>query len=301
MTSWTSLGQSIDQTRLAIRQSEQQVFAQLRNLIIAALPPLRRNAKLLSTLDVTTSFAVLSLEKSLVRPVLSPSPVLNIIGGRHITVETSLLNSGRTFTSNSLILHAPGSKFWVITGPNMAGKSTFLRQNALIVILAQMGCFVPATHATVGIVDKLFSRVGSADNLFADQSTFMVEMMETATILREATQRSFVVMDEVGRGTTPRDGEAVAYASLEYLLDKTKCRGLFATHFHGVVDQLEKRGVEGVECWCTDVLEDETGGWVYVHRLKEGVNRESHALKVAALAGVPSEVLEAAKEVLRNG
>lgn len=242
---------------------------------------------------------MLAVEKSLVRPQLSPNPVLTIMNGRHITVETSLATSGRSFTSNSLVLSPPQSKFWLITGPNMAGKSTFLRQNALIIILAQSGCFVPATHATIGIVDKLFSRVGSADNLFADQSTFMVEMLETGTILRNATRRSFVIMDEVGRGTTPKDGEAMAYASLEYLVKATGCRGLFATHFHGVVNMAENRGVDGVECWCTDVLGDGEGGWSYVHKLREGVNTQSHALKVAALAGVPKEVLDVAEEVLK--
>lgn len=191
----------------------------------------------------------------------------------------------------------------------MAGKSTFLRQNALITILAQVGCYVPAAYAELGIVDAIFSRVGSADNLYRDQSTFMVEMLETAQILKSATARSFVIMDEIGRGTTPEDGTAVSFACLHHLVTVNQCRTLFATHFHGVADLAARHGFcqpsEGinagaVQMYCTDVEEDGTGGFVYVHKLRKGINRQSHALKVAKLAGLPSPAIEMARQVLAH-
>ena len=184
----------------------------------------------------------------------------------------------------------------------MAGKSTYLRQNALISILAQTGSFVPAAYAEIGLVDKIFSRVGSADNLYQDQSTFMVEMLETAQILKEATARSFVIMDEVGRGTTPEDGVAVSFACLHHLYNVNRSRVLFATHFHALADMTEGKGWEDLSCWCNDVVEDGDGSgrWAYVHKLRRGVNRESHALKVARVAGMPEGAIEVAKEVLEG-
>lgn len=220
-----------------------------------------------------------------------------IIGGRHPTVESGLREEGRNFITNDCFVGSP-ERLWLITGPNMAGKSTFLRQNALITILAQVGSYVPAEFAELGIVDQIFSRVGSADNLYRDQSTFMVEMLETATILRLATSRSFVIMDEIGRGTTPEDGIAVAYACLHHLLSVNKCRTLFATHFHDLVELAEGRSDVGF--YCTDVKEFGGGGFSYVHRLRKGVNRESHALKVAKLAGLPEAAISVAREVLEK-
>ena len=160
---------------------------------------------------------------------------------------------------------------------------------------------MPAEYAELGIVDQMFSRVGSADNLYRDQSTFMVEMLETAAILKHATAKSFVIMDEIGRGTTPGDGEAVAFACLAHLYKINKCRTLFATHFHGLAELIEGEGMSGVGFYCTDVLEDEEGeGFRYVHRLREGVNRRSHALKVARLAGLPDEAIAVARRVLEG-
>jgi len=182
----------------------------------------------------------------------------------------------------------------------MGGKSTFLRQNALISILAQTGSFVPATHASLGIVDNIFSRIGSADNLYASQSTFMVEMLETAQILRSATPRSFVIMDEVGRGTAPKDGAAVAYAVLKHLVDRNRCRALFATHFVELGKWVQ--GDAKVATWCTDVKVDkDEGSWTFVHRLRRGVSTESHALRVAKMAGMPAEVLGIAQDILSAG
>lgn len=282
LSEWSTLGSTIDQTKLQIRAEEQRVFQELRQQVIRNLVTLRRNAAVLDELDIACALAVLAHEQHYVRPLLNLSTAHKIIAGRHPTVTQGLEEQGRAFTSNDCFVGAP-EPIWLLTGPNMAGKSTFLRQNALITILAQTGSFVPAAHAELGIVDQLFSRVGAADNLFRDQSTFMVEMLETAHILRAATSRSFVVMDEVGRGTTPEDGVAVGFACLEYLARVNGCRTLFATHFHRLADLTSGWG--GVGCYCTDVREGEGGGWAYVHRLRRGVNRRSHALKVARLAG----------------
>ncbi|KAK4648467.1 MutS protein 1 [Podospora bellae-mahoneyi] len=312
---WSSLGDSLSQTRLAIRAEESRVFASLRQSVILNLVKLRRNAAVLDELDVLTSFASLAREKNLVRPILNTSTATIIVGGRHPTVESALQEQGRTFTKNDLFLSSPSSpsqhgRIWLITGPNMAGKSTFLRQSALITILSQIGSFIPADHAQLGLVDAIFSRLGSSDNLYASQSTFMVEMLETSTILRQATPRSFVIMDEIGRGTTPQDGTAVAFASLHHLVKVNRCRALFATHFHDIAGLIKEQnltvqdgGQDGaVEMYCTDVEEDENGGFAYVHKLQKGVNRTSHALKVARLAGLPDKAIQAAREVLeRNG
>ncbi|KAI0459393.1 muts domain V [Xylaria acuta] len=334
---WTTLGQRIHQTRFEIGTEETRIFTELRAAVVANLVKLRRNASVLDELDVTTSFARLAIEQGLTRPNLNNSTAHTIVGGRHPTVEGGLREQGRSFTRNDCLVghtansttpasptpsadsdirqestptptspvHSSEGRLWLITGPNMAGKSTYLRQNALITILAQAGCYVPASHATLGIVDAVFSRVGSADNLYRDQSTFMVEMLETAQILRHATPRSFVIMDEIGRGTTPEDGEAVAFACLHHLATVNRCRALFATHFHGLADLVHERGLHvssggggPVEMYCTDVEEDGDGGFVYVHRLRKGVNRQSHALKVARLAGLPDMAIAVAMEIL---
>jgi DNA mismatch repair ATPase MutS len=279
---WTQLGAQVDETRFRIRTEEQRVLVQLREGVVRNLIKLRRNAAVLDELDVACAFAMLAIEKNLVRPILRAGTSHNVVGGRHPVVEATLSEQGRHFASNDCLL-SEQERIWLITGPNMAGKSTYLRQNALISILAQTGSFVPAEYAEVGLVDKIFSRVGSADNLYLDQSTFMVEMLETAQILKEATPRSFVIMDEVGRGTTPEDGIAVSYACLYHLYHVNQSRTLFATHFHALTDMT--KGFEKLGCYCNDVLEQPDGKFSYIHRLRKGVNRESHALKVARVAG----------------
>ncbi|KAF6815945.1 DNA mismatch repair protein [Colletotrichum sojae] len=304
---WTSLGQRLEHARHSIRTEEQRVFHALRAGVVLNLVRLRRNAAVLDELDIATSFAKLAVEHSLSRPILNNSTAHTIIGGRHPTVEGGLHEQGRSFVRNDCFVGGPSSgRLWLITGPNMAGKSTFLRQNALITILAQVGCYVPADYAEIGLVDAIFSRVGSADNLYRDQSTFMVEMMETAQILRDATPRSFVIMDEIGRGTTPEDGTAVSYACLHHLVTVNQSRTLFATHFHKVADLAAAEGLlcesnkGAVQTYCTDVDEDEDGGFVYVHKLRKGVNRHSHALKVARLANLPEPAVRIAKQVLAD-
>ncbi|OTA96969.1 hypothetical protein M434DRAFT_392415 [Hypoxylon sp. CO27-5] len=336
---WTALGQRIHQTRFEIGVEEQRLFTELRALVVSNLVKLRRNASVLDELDVATSFARLASEHGWTRPILhdTSSPGVTsatstststtqtqhiVIGGRHPTVEAGLREQGRSFTKNdcllstlpNTIINATPSQsqrqnqhgsLHLITGPNMAGKSTYLRQNALITILSQIGSWVPASYASLPVTDAVYSRVGSADNLFADQSTFMVEMLETASILRSATSRSFVIMDEIGRGTTPEDGVAVAFAALHHLITINKCRALFATHYHSLADLIEERGMHvkhggAVECYCTDVEEDGAGGFVYVHKLRKGVNRQSHALKVARLANLPEAAITVAREILER-
>lgn len=297
LPAWTRQGSQIEDLKVRIRAEEQHIFHSLRDLVISNLVLLRRNASILDTLDVAASSARLAQEYNLIRPVLDHSINHAIYGGRHITVEAGLLASSRQFIPNDCNL-TPTERMWLITGPNMAGKSTFLRQTALISILAQTGSFVPAAFAGIGLVDQIFSRIGSADNLSQDQSTFMVEMLETAYILRHATPRSFVIMDEVGRGTTPEDGIAVGYAVLNHLQKVNKCRTLFATHFHALADMT--KDFEGLACYCTNVVEEGAGRWRYDHRVRKGVNRQSHALKVAKLAGMPDEVVEVARVVLKN-
>ncbi|KAL9049461.1 MAG: hypothetical protein Q9162_007199, partial [Coniocarpon cinnabarinum] len=220
LPSWTSLGARIEDAKLRIRSEEQRIFKSLREGVCANIVPLRRNAAVLDELDVACSSAILAQECNLVRPVLDESRSMQIVDGRHMIVEAGLTSSGRSFTPNDTLIGMPNHRndvasnannnrsIHLITGPNMAGKSTYLRQTALISILAQTGLYVPASYARLGLVDAVFSRIGSADNLYQDQSTFMVEMLETAQILKNAGPRSLVVMDEVGRGTTSEDGVA---------------------------------------------------------------------------------------------
>ncbi|KAL4969299.1 mismatch repair ATPase MSH1 [Aspergillus stella-maris] len=298
LPAWTELGGRMDQMKVQIRQEEQAIFEALRREVILNLVKIRRNASVMDELDVACSFATLADEQGLVRPILTQSTTHKIVGGRHPTVKLGLEEQGRRFVSNDLFL-GETERIWLITGPNMAGKSTFLRQNALITILAQVGSFVPADYAEIGIVDQIFSRIGAADDLFRDQSTFMVEMLETAAILKQATSRSFVIMDEVGRGTTPEDGTAVSFACLHHLHYRNQARTLFATHFHTLADMTAQ--FPSLGRYCTDVRETEQGAFSFVHKLRKGVNRESHALKVAQLAGLPRETLDLARRVRDNG
>jgi DNA mismatch repair ATPase MutS len=294
---WAKLGSRIDNARLQIRIEEKRILADLTRQVLRSLVQLRGNADVMDELDVASAFAVLADEQEWTRPVLDLSTDHQIIGGRHPTVNLGLQEHGRTFIKNDCLLDAK-EKIWLVTGPNMAGKSTFLRQNALITILAQVGSYVPADYARVGIVDQIFSRIGAADDLFRDQSTFMVEMLETAAILKEATPRSFAIMDEVGRGTTPQDGIAIAFGILCHLYEINKCRTLFATHFHRLADMTE--AWKGVGRYCTDILEEASGSFIFQHQLKPGVNRNSHALKVAKLAGLPPAALTAAQATLEQ-
>ncbi|KAF8633937.1 hypothetical protein AX15_001121 [Amanita polypyramis BW_CC] len=296
---WSQLGAQIAATTIALADAEKEAFEILRAEVNLHTTTMRRNADILDELDVALGFANLAVEMNFVRPTLTTDTSYKVTEGRHPTVELGLLTSGRVFMPNSIDM-TPQSRLHLITGPNMAGKSTFLRQAALISILAQIGSFVPADSALIGIVDKLFSRIGARDDLFHDRSTFMVEMLETAEILRRATPRSFVIMDEVGRGTTVRDGLAIAFATVHHLSLHNKCRALFATHFHELADMLgypdhQTQGPHGhVRFFCTDVHEVDDTHFAYSYRLRPGVNRDSHGLKVAQLAGMPKTAMEVA-------
>ncbi|MDD3800002.1 MAG: DNA mismatch repair protein MutS, partial [Novosphingobium sp.] len=251
-------------------------------------------ADALARIDVAAGLAERAAEGGWARPDIVEDRSLAIEGGRHPVVEEALAATGERFVANDCTL-APGDRLWLIGGPNMGGKSTFLRQNALIVLLAQAGSFVPAQKAVVGLVDRLFSRVGASDNLARGRSTFMVEMVETAAILAQATDRSFVILDEVGRGTSTYDGLALAWAVVEAVHETIRCRCLFATHYHELArlaetcDALSLHHVRARE-WKGDL--------VLLHELAEGPADRSYGLAVARLAGVPPPVIARAKTVL---
>jgi DNA mismatch repair protein MutS len=230
-----------------------------------------------------------------VRPVVDDSLTLNLVEARHPIVERAVASG--SFVPNDVTLDADGARLMVITGPNMAGKSTTMRQTALAVIMAQAGSFVPANNAHVGICDRIYTRVGASDNLAGGQSTFMVEMRETANILRGATRRSLVILDEVGRGTSTYDGLSIAWAVAEYLHDVVQCRGMFATHYHELCDLADVRS--GVVNF--NVAAREHGEQViFLHRLVPGGANRSYGVAVARLSGVPEVVLARARAILRE-
>ncbi|KIY72763.1 hypothetical protein CYLTODRAFT_6570 [Cylindrobasidium torrendii FP15055 ss-10] len=290
---WSRLGADIFDTSMRLVAEEKAAFEELRREVVLHAPMLRRNARIMDELDVTLSFANLAADMNFVRPILTEGNDFEVHNARHPSVELGLMTNGRMFTPNTLDMRE-NSQLQIITGPNMAGKSTLLRQTALIALLAQAGSFVPAGYARIGIVDKLFSRVGAKDDLFHDRSTFMVEMLETSEILRRATPRSLVIMDEVGRGTTIKDGLALAYATIHHLATVNQSRTLFATHFTELSDMLgysegnpSPAPFDSVSFFCTDVAEVENGRFAYSYRVRPGVSKDSHGLKVALLAGMP--------------
>ncbi len=288
---------------------EQEVFATLAAEIATSEQQLNEIAAALADLDVTAALADLAHRENYVRPEIDDSEVFQILGGRHPVVEQALAASlSGPFIDNDCVLgraevSAPcgfdegnDARIWIVTGPNMAGKSTFLRQNALITVLAQMGSYVPARSAHIGIVDRLFSRVGASDDIARGRSTFMVEMVETAGILNQATSRSLVILDEIGRGTATFDGLSIAWATVEYLHEVSRCRALFATHYHELT-ALEGR-LPGVANVTVDVKEwrDEI---VFLHKVKPGAADRSYGIQVAKLAGLPHSVVSRAGEVLQ--
>lgn len=276
---------------------ELDLYDTLLQDVLAFVEDLRQLAYHLSYLDVSLSLAVLAKDSDYCRPVVDDSQAFDIQEGRHPVVEASLRRQGETpFMANSCAFSAT-KKMWLLTGPNMAGKSTFLRQNALITLLAQMGSYVPARAAHIGIVDAVFSRVGASDDLARGQSTFMVEMVETAAILNQATERSFVILDEVGRGTSTYDGLSIAWACLEHLHHHNKCRTLFATHYHELT-QLES-SLSHLDCHTMKVKEWQ-GRVVFLHEVIKGSADRSYGIHVARLAGVPLSVTHRAEEILKS-
>ncbi|GMV62936.1 MAG: DNA mismatch repair protein MutS [Parvibaculum sp.] len=288
---------------------ELALFEDLVAAALAEAPVLSRAAEALAALDVTAALAELAAGHRHVRPLVDASLAFRVVAGRHPVVEAALARTGEQFVPNDCDLSAEQSgmsqgaasrgdmpkSLWLLTGPNMAGKSTFLRQNALIAIMAQMGAFVPADEAHIGVVDRLFSRVGAADDLARGRSTFMVEMVETAAILNQAGPRSLVILDEIGRGTATFDGLSIAWAAVEHLHDVNKSRALFATHYHELTVLAEKLGhlanaTMKVKEWKGDV--------VFLHEVGPGAADRSYGIQVAKLAGLPPAVIARAQSVL---
>ncbi|MBV9376095.1 MAG: DNA mismatch repair protein MutS [Alphaproteobacteria bacterium] len=274
---------------------ELRLYEDLVGEVMARRSEIAAAAASLATLDVAAALAELAAEAQWVRASVEEDVAFEIIGGRHPTVEAALAGEGRggAFVSNDCVLG--DDRIWLVTGPNMAGKSTFLRQNALIAILAQMGSYVPARAARIGVVDRLFSRVGAADDLARGRSTFMVEMVETAAILNQAGPRSFVVLDEIGRGTATFDGLSIAWATLEHLHEVSRCRTLFATHYHELTALAAK--LSGLACHMMRVKEWK-GEVVFLHEVCPGTADRSYGIHVAKLAGLPKSVTGRAEEVL---
>ena len=278
---------------------ELEIFARLSQAVLGEQAALSAASAALAELDHHAGLAELAVEESYVRPKIDDDLVFAVDEGRHPMVEQTLRrNDGVSFVGNDCRLGENGdaeTRILVVTGPNMAGKSTFLRQNALIVVLAQSGSFVPAKSARIGVVDRLFSRVGAADDLARGRSTFMVEMVETASILNQASERSFVVLDEIGRGTATFDGLSIAWAALEYLHEVNRSRVLFATHYHeltALADKLPRAANATVEVkeWRDEI--------VFLYRVVMGAADRSYGIHVAKLAGLPAPVLARADEVL---
>ena len=277
---------------------EKRIFESLRAAVLARSGPVAAAAKALAEIDVASALADLALAFDWTRPEIEESRVFRVVGGRHPVVEQALRRTGGSFVANDCDLGAEGPEarpIWLITGPNMAGKSTFLRQNAVIALLAQIGAFVPAAEARIGIVDQLFSRVGAADDLARGRSTFMVEMVETAAILNQAGERALVILDEIGRGTATYDGLSIAWAVLEHLHDANRCRGLFATHYHELTALAAK--LPGLRN-ATVAVREWQGEVIFLHEVREGAADRSYGVQVARLAGLPGAVVDRAKVVL---
>ncbi len=298
-TDLSDLDQRISRAASLSIELENKIFQELVALVIEAASKVQQAASALAVLDVSASSAALAIERRFIRPRIDDSSVFDVQGGRHPVVESALDKSNSSaFIPNDCSLSATGegvSRLWLVTGPNMAGKSTFLRQNALIAILAQAGFFVPASSAHIGIVDRLFSRVGAADDLARGRSTFMVEMVETAAILNQATPRSLVILDEIGRGTATFDGLSIAWAAVEHLHDVNQSRVLFATHYHEL-NALSER-LSGLASVTMRVKEWE-GDVVFLHEVVAGAADRSYGIQVGKLAGLPDLVIGRAKEVL---
>ncbi len=275
---------------------EKRLYERLRREVLDRAARIHTAARALSEIDLTTALADLAQDENWCRPEVDDSRAFDITGGRHPVVERALRREGDSFVANDCDLSAgQGAAIWLLTGPNMAGKSTFLRQNALIALLAQMGSYVPADRARIGLISQLFSRVGASDDLARGRSTFMVEMVETAAILNQADDRALVILDEIGRGTATYDGLSIAWATLEHLHESNRSRALFATHYHELTALAGK--LEGVENATVSVKEWE-GEVIFLHEVRRGAADRSYGVQVAQLAGLPKSVVARARVVL---
>ena len=290
------LEQKLNQAASHAMALELKLFEDLTFEVLSQADPILKTAFALASFDVATSLAHLAKEQHYCRPQLDTSQDFDIQQARHPVVEQALRQAHEAkFCANSCLMETQ-TRHWLLTGPNMAGKSTFLRQNALIVVMAQIGSYVPAKSARLGIVDRLFSRVGASDDLARGRSTFMVEMVETAAILNQATSKSFVILDEVGRGTSTYDGLSLAWAVLEHLHDQIQCRTLFATHYHELID-LERKMMNLI-CYTMKVREWK-GEVVFLHQVVTGAADRSYGIHVAQLAGIPQVVIRRAEKLLK--
>ena len=277
---------------------ESKIFSDLREYSKEFVEPVREVAESIADMDVLVSFAVCAIENKYTRPLITDSNELYIKEGRHPVLE-KILPMGK-YVSNDLKLVADNqsqqdTQFMILTGPNMAGKSTYMRQNALIVILAQIGSFVPCDAARIGVVDKIFTRVGAVDDLSLGQSTFMVEMNETAFILNSATEKSLILLDEIGRGTSTYDGVAIAWSVAEYIATKIKARTIFATHYHelnvmsSIFPQIKNYRV---------TISENNGEIIFLRKVIEGSASKSYGIQVAKMAGLPQSVIKTAEDMM---
>jgi DNA mismatch repair protein MutS len=290
------LEKQLNESSVKILELERDLFIEVRDSLIQFIPYLLQISSEIANTDVISSLTLAAIENNWQKPIVDESTEFEIIEGRHPVVEKHIPIG--EFVPNNSKLNSDDENlpsFNLITGPNMAGKSTYLRQNALICLLAQIGSFVPAKSAKIGIVDKIFCRVGASDNLAKGESTFLVEMTETAHILHSATKRSLVIMDEVGRGTSTEDGLAIARAVSEHLLDEIQCRTLFATHYH----ELSRMEHKKLNLLCMDVSE-QNGSVVFLRKVKEGASENSYGIHVASLAGIPQCVINRANVILNH-
>ena len=274
------------------------IFCDLRSYAQEFVEPIRKIAQFIAKVDVLLSFANVSSENNYVRPIIDNSNDLFIKNGRHAVVE-KILPLGQ-YIANDLMLvcdtkNFEYTQFMILTGPNMAGKSTYMRQNALIVILAQIGCFVPADEAKIGIVDKIFTRVGAVDDLSLGQSTFMVEMNETANILNYATEKSLILLDEIGRGTSTYDGVAIAWSVAEYIATQIKARTIFATHYHELNVMANK--IPQIKNYRI-TIEENNGEIRFLRKVIQGSASKSYGIQVAKMAGLPKSVVSEAEKLM---
>ncbi len=277
---------------------EKQIFAELRRQLMDNAGRIRKSSTVVAEIDLLANFAHLASLRNYTQPLLESSSVLEIVAGRHPVIERLMEDAGEgRFVPNHLYLDAEGPSLLLLTGPNMGGKSTYLRQAALLAIMAQIGCFVPAERMRYGIVDRVYTRIGASDNVARGRSTFMVEMMETATILNTATPQSLILLDEMGRGTSTFDGLALAWATVEFLHARVGARTLFATHYHELTilaEQLSKLKNLRV------AVKESSHGIVFLHSIEEGAANKSYGIDVARLAGLPPQVIQRARQVLKQ-
>lgn len=272
---------------------EYRLFLELRGRVLTEIRAIKQNAGILAEIDVLMSFALVAIKRNYVKPELTLEPILEIRGGRHPVVESMTFE--KSFIANDALFLKDQAEIKLITGPNMSGKSTYLRQVALIVLMCQIGSFVPADQATMRVFDRIFTRVGASDNLVRGQSTFMVEMQESAYILNHATDKSLIILDELGRGTSTYDGLSLAWAIFEHLHDKTRAFSLFATHYHELIELAER--LPRAKNYCIDVKETPRGV-IFLHQIREGGIDKSYGIEVAKLAGIPIQIIDRATLLL---